>query len=97
MSAIDQIFDPENTDPIVLYNENNREIAFEQIAVIPLGGEAFVILKPVEPMEGVGEDEALVFAIVEENGEEVLTVEERDDVIDAVFAEYYHMLEEADE
>ena len=94
MSAIDQIFDPNNCEPIVMYNENNQEVAFEQIAVVPLDGEVCVILKPVEAMEGIGEDEALVFAIVVEDGEEMLVVEDRTEVIDEVFRQYYEMLEE---
>ena len=94
MSVIDQIFDPNNCDPIILYNENNEEVVFEQIAVIPLNGEVYVIVKPVNPMEGVAENEALVFAIVEEDGEDVLVVEERTEIIDEVFAQYYEMLEE---
>jgi hypothetical protein len=94
MSVIDQIFDPDNCDPIVIYNENNEEVAFEQIAVVPIEGEAYVILKPVNPMEGVGEDEALVFAIAVEDGEEMLVVEDRTEVIDEVFRQYYEMLEE---
>lgn len=94
MSAIDQIFDPNNCDPIVMYNENNEEVAFEQIAVVPIEGEAYVILKPVNPMEGVGEDEALVFAIVVEDGEEMLVVEDRTEIIDEVFRQYYEMLEQ---
>ena len=94
MSAIDQIFDPNNCEPIVMYNENNQEVAFEQIAVVPLDGELYVILKPVEAMEGIGEDEALVFAIVVEDGEEMLVVEDRTEVIDEVFRQYYEMLEE---
>ena len=94
MSVIDQIFDPNNCDPIILSNENNEEVVFEQIAVIPLNGEVYVIVKPVNPMEGVAENEALVFAIVEEDGEDVLVVEERSEIIDEVFAQYYEMLEE---
>jgi hypothetical protein len=94
MSAIEQILDPNNCDPIVMYNENNEEVAFEQIAIVPIEGEAYVILKPVNPMEGVGEDEALVFAIVVEDGEEMLVVEDRTEIIDEVFRQYYEMLEQ---
>lgn len=95
MNAIEQILDENNTDPIVLYNEYGKEIKFEQIALIPLDEGVYVILKPVEPMPGVAEDEALVFAIREEDGEAVLIVEDRDAVIDEVFKVYYEMLEEA--
>lgn len=95
MNAIDQILDENNVDPIVLYNEKGEEVRFEQIALIPLDQEVFVILRPVELMPGMAEDEALVFAIREEDGEAVLVVEDRDAVIDAVFKVYYEMLEEA--
>ncbi len=95
MNPIDQIFDENNCDPIVLYNENNEEVTFDQIAVIPIEKEVYVILQPVEAMEGMGEDEALLFAIREEDGEKVLIVEDRDDIIDEAFRQYYEMLEEA--
>lgn len=95
MNAIDQILDENNVDPIVLYSENGEEVRFEQIALIPLDQEAYVILQPVEPMRGVGEDEALVFAIRVEDGEAVLIVEENNAVIDEVFKVYHEMLEEA--
>lgn len=94
MNPIDKLLDENNTDPIVLYNENNEEISFEQIALVPMDGQIFAILKPIGDFEGVGEDEALVFTIAEDDGEEVLVVEDRDEVIDAVFEEYYAMLAE---
>lgn len=95
MSVIDMIMDEENSENIVLYNEYGDPIEFEQIAVVPLEGSVFVILRPVEETEGVAEDEALVFAIEEVDGEECLTVVEDDEVIDQVFAEYYQMLRDA--
>lgn len=94
MNPIDMLLDENNTDPIVLYNENNEEISFEQIALIPIDEQVYAILKPLGDFEGVGEDEALVFTIAEEDGEEVLVVEDRDEIIDAVFEEYYAMLAE---
>ena len=95
MNAIEQILDENNADPIVLYNEYGKEVKFEQIALIPLDEGVYVILQPVEPMPGVAEDEALVFAIRVEDGEAVLIVEDRTAVIDEVFKVYNEMLEEA--
>lgn len=95
-SPIDQIFDENDSDNIVLHNEKGQAVEFEQIAVIPLHGEAlYVILRPVVTLPGLAEDEALVFAIVSEYGEEVLKLVEEDAVIDEVFAEYYELLREA--
>lgn len=94
---IDQIFDENDSDPIVLYNEAGESIAFEQIAVIPLRGIVYVILQPVELMEGMSDDEALVFEILTQDGDEVLSIVFDDEIIDAVFAEYYNMLDAAEE
>ncbi|MBR2336987.1 MAG: DUF1292 domain-containing protein [Clostridia bacterium] len=94
-NEIDKLFDEENTEPIYLYDDNDKEIAFEQIAVIPKGDEIFAILKPIEPMDGVEEDEALVFVIGEdENGEEMMELLDDEDEVDEIFGLYYKLLEE---
>jgi hypothetical protein len=93
-SPIDMLLDENCSDPIVLFDENNEEVAFDQIAVIPLNGDVYAILKPLGDFEGVAEDEALVFVIAEEDDEDVLQVVEEDEIIDAVFAQYYEMLKE---
>lgn len=97
-NEIDKLFDEENTEPIYLYDENDKEIAFEQVAVIPKDEEVFVILKPIEPMEGVEEDEALVFVIGEdENGEETIELLQDEEEVDEIFGLYYKLMEESEE
>lgn len=88
---LDKICDENNTDVIALTNENGEEIAFEQIAVIPQDGVLYVIMKPVAPMEGVGEDEGLVFLVNEKMQSFVLVTDE--EVIDRVFAVYDDLVE----
>lgn len=95
MGAIDQIFDENNTDPVVFYNEDGVPVSFEQIALVPLNGQIYVILKPIQPMEGVGEDEGFVFEITKIDGEELIVIVEDFAIIDKVFDEYEAMLEEA--
>ena len=92
MDPIEMLYDDNNTDNITLYNEEGEAIEFEQIALIPLDERDFAILRPVEAPEGMGEDEAYVFAIEEVDGEEDLILVEDDDIVDAVFEEYYTML-----
>ena len=94
---LDILCDENNTDPIVLYSEKGEAIAFEQIAVIPLENRLFAILKPVDALAGMAEDEALVFALAERDGGTALELQEDDSVIDAVFAEYYALLDEQGE
>ncbi len=97
MNPVDMLLDENNTDNIVLYNEENEAVEFEQIAVIPVGLQTYVILKPVTPIEDMGEDEALVFSVDEWEGESELTVVTDEEIVDLVFARYYEMLEEDEE
>lgn len=83
---------------VTLINENGEEINFVEIAGIALDDNFYLILQPEEPMEGIGEDEALVFKVTEnEDGEDEFDVEVDDNIIDQVFKEYYKLLEEAGE
>ena len=95
-SILDMLFDEENSENITLYDENDNPMEFEQIAVIPLKEQMYVLLLPLDPAAiGLGEDEAVVFAVTEADGEANLAVVQDDETIDAVFAEYYRLLEEA--
>ncbi len=100
-SPIDCLFDEDNTDPISLYNEKGEEVQFEQIALIPLEEKIYAILKPMKEIEGVGDDEALAFEIVEteedaETGEhsEYLELVGDIDIIDKVFEVYNKLMDE---
>ncbi len=94
---LDILLDDSNDEPIYLFDENKNKVAFEKVAIINLDGELFFLLSPLDVIDGVGEDEALVFKIVESNdGKGLLVGEEDASVIDAVFTEYYRLLEEAE-
>ncbi|MCM1395805.1 MAG: hypothetical protein NC132_06865 [Corallococcus sp.] len=90
------LLDENNKEPIYLVDEQGCKLRFKQIAVIPyeLDGETslFAILAPLDKLEGVGEDEALVFRYYEENGG-ILKVETDTALAEAIFDEYYLMLE----
>lgn len=93
-NPIEMLLDENNSDPIVLYSEKNEEVTFEQVAVVPLERGAYAILKPVVLFEGMDEDEALVFELVQSDGEMALELVLEDEIIDAVFQEYYDLLAE---
>lgn len=92
LSPIDMLLDENNTDNIKLYNEENEEVEFEQIALVPIDERIYAILKPAATMEGVADDEALVFGIEEIDDEDCLVIVEDDTIVDKVFEEYYKML-----
>lgn len=94
MNPIEKLFDENNDENIILYGEDNEAIEFEQIAVIYLDDTPYALLHPVVTLPDMEEDEALVFEIIEEDGEEGLQVCDDDVVVDAVFEEYYELLRE---
>ena len=97
ISPIEKILDENNEEPITLYDEENREVEFDQVAVIPLYEKIYVILKPITEIEGVADDEALVFVIEEIEDEDTLVLVDDEQIIDLVFDEYYKLLDEADD
>ncbi len=79
---------------ITLVNDAGEEVDFIEIAGILYGDGFYVILQPVELLEGMGEDEALVFQVTEaEDGNKFEMVMD-DDIIDGVFEEYNRLLDE---
>lgn len=91
-SPIDCLLDPDNVDPIMLFSEKGDLVSFEQIAIVPIEGKVYAILRPMEPPEGMEEDEALVFVLDEFEEEDCLTILEDDAMVDRVFEQYYAML-----
>ncbi len=96
-SILDILLDETNESPITLYDTDDKAIKFDQVAIIPLEEALYAILKPIEEMEGVADDEAIVFVLVEdEEGETSLEIETNEEVAMQVFEEYYKLLDEHD-
>ncbi len=95
---VDILLDEDNHDTIILEVGNGRSVEFEQVAVIPYGefdDDLYCILKPITPMEGVKDDEAIVFKVMlNENREFVPVVEKDRKIAIEVFNIYYDMLEQ---
>lgn len=91
-SQIEMLLDENNTENLKLFDENNRETEFEQVAIIPLDEKIYAILKPVTKIVGVNDDEALVFVIEEVDDEDCLVIVDDESVVDRVFKEYYDLL-----
>jgi len=95
-NPVEQILDEKNNDNIILYDDQNKPIEFEQIAVIPLErtNGLYAILIPLTPMQGVNEGEGVLFEIDEENGD--LSVVNDDAIIDEVLTIYQKLVEDGD-
>ena len=84
-------------DIVTLLSADGEEVDFVEIAGIAHKGNFYAILQPVELLEGMDEDEALVFKVTRgADGEDNFEIEMDDDIIDAVFEEYNRLLDEAE-
>lgn len=93
-STIEKILDEDNDENVILYDNDDNEIEFEQVAIITLDEDIYVILHPVDELEGLEDNEALVFKVDEENKENGLEIVTNPKIIDKVFDEYYKLIEE---
>ncbi len=85
----------ENDDIITLTTGDGQEVDFVEIAGIAYKGNFYAILQPVELLEGMDDDEALVFKVTRgRNGEDSFEIELDDDIVDGVFEEYNRLLDE---
>ena len=89
----------ENDDDIItLLSATGEEIDFVEIAGILHKGNFYAILQPVELLDGMEDDEALVFKVSRNaDGSDKFEIELDDEIIDAVFAEYNRLLDNIQE
>ena len=96
ITLAEALLDPTNNDDICLYDEDGTPILFHQVSVSGIDGLIYAILKPVEPFEGLGEDEALVFALEQnDEGDVSLLLVTDIDTVNRVFEDYYALLRES--
>lgn len=100
MDILDILLDEDNRDPITLVDADGRAIDFEQVAVIPFetrqgNRNLYCVLKPLDRINGIADDEAIVFCVDrDENGDSIICVEEDESTAISVFEKYYDLLEE---
>ena len=96
-NPLEMILDPDCEEDIVLYDEDDKETVFGQVAVIPMNDKVYAILSPVTPVEGVAEDEGMVFVIEEVDDEDVLSLVTDEKTVNEVFDLYFELCEEDEE
>ena len=94
MDLLDRLLG-EDDGEIRLTNEDGTELVFNQVAVIPQGDKIFAILTPLTDIEGVSDDEAIVFRVDEKEGEHVLVLEEDEETAMSVFDQYIELWEQS--
>lgn len=80
----------EDDDIITLYNEvADQDEDFYHLATLDVDDKWFVVLKPVEKLDDIDEDEVLIYEIAEnEDGNDVFKAIEDDALLQRVFDEF---------
>ena len=89
---IEKLFDEENNDNIILYDNDDNPIEFMQVALIPLEDDTYAVLKPITPIDGVNDDEVIVFKFIEDDEEDHLEVVYEEKITDRVMNELNKLL-----
>ena len=94
--SIDHMINDED-DIVTLSSEEGEEIDFVEIAGIAYRGNFYAVLQPVELIDGIGEEEALVFKVTKgKNGEDNFEIEIDETIVQAVYDEYLKLLADLD-
>lgn len=91
-NIVDILMDEANIESIKLFDQDGRAITFKQVAFIPYRQKLYFILLPLDYIEGVGDNEAIVFYADEVDNS--LCVETNEAIAAAVFEEYYALLDD---
>lgn len=88
----------EQDNIVELTDEDGKVVQFEHIDTVEYEGSAYVLLLPMEPLEGMEEDEegVVILRIVEGDEEDVYEGVEDEDLLDAVFEKYLETADEED-
>jgi len=89
---LDILLDSDNDSFITMFDENNSQIKFQQVATIPFNENVYAILKPIDYLEGVEDDEALVFKIIQELNGSSLELENDKRTCQTIFDKYYELI-----
>ncbi|NLL53971.1 MAG: DUF1292 domain-containing protein [Clostridiales bacterium] len=85
-------------NPIVeLIDEDGQTVRFEHVYTVPYEGDEYVLLSPLDEVEGVEEDEVVILRIEPGEDEDAYVGIEDEELLDAVFDRYMKMAEEEDE
>ncbi|HEY8443474.1 MAG TPA: DUF1292 domain-containing protein [Clostridia bacterium] len=86
----------DNAEIITLYDDQDNEIPFYQIACVEHNNEFYAMLQPAEEVEGIGQDEVIVLKMLEAKDDEDDLFEPVTDekLLDDIYQAYIKAVEE---
>lgn len=82
-------------DIITLVDMDDNDVDFYHVATIDYKDKWYIFLQPVEPMEGVADDEVIIYELgVDEDGNDKFISIEDEGLLNEVFEEFLRQEEE---
>ncbi|MDK2991264.1 MAG: hypothetical protein PWP48_497 [Clostridiales bacterium] len=83
---------------VTLIDEDDNEVQFEHILTLEIDDKEYVLLSPLEPMEDLDQDEAIVLRIEQdENGEDIYVSIDDEDEMQAVYDAYMEIISDEED
>lgn len=79
---------------ITLLDEQERPVQFDLLMTFDYEGKRYAAMLPVDPVEGVGDDEVVLLEIVRQKDGELYRPIENPILLDEVFNEFQELFEE---
>ncbi len=97
MAELDQEMEMD-VDVITLLDMNNNDVDFYHVATIDYEDKWYVFLQPVKPIDGIGEDEVIIYELgLDDEGDDKFIPIENDELLDKIFQEYVSQSESDEE
>ena len=84
-----------DVDIITLLDMDNNDVDFYHVATIDYEEKWYVFLQPVKPIDGIKEDEVIIYELgLDDEGDDKFIPIENDELLEKVFQEYLAQAEE---
>ncbi len=84
----------ENNSIITLTDDSGRDADFDLVCTFDYENRKFAAMFPIEPVEGVADDEVVILEIVKDGENEILAPIENEILLDEVFNEFMEIFED---
>ena len=82
---------------VELVDENGRKAEFEHLMTLEYEGSNYIVLYPLEEIEGVDEDEVMIMRVESDGDEDTYFPVEDTEILEAVFSIFLETFEDFDE
>ncbi|MGI6188211.1 MAG: DUF1292 domain-containing protein [Clostridiales bacterium] len=87
-----------NDNIIELIDENDNVTRFEHLLTLDYDGNEYIIITPLEPMDGFEEDTVVILRVEQDdNGDDIFVPIEDEDELDEVYEAFVQFVEEAED